>query len=43
MIRFDLFAKRRSQQPRGIDDHGIDVDGARRQRLHAGEGQEMPG
>ncbi len=40
---FDLFAERRPQQPRGIDDQGVDVGAARLQRLTAGEGQQMLG
>ena len=40
---FDLFAERRPQQPRGIDDQGVDVGAARLQRLSTGEGQQMLG
>ena len=40
---FDLFAKRRAQQPRGVDDQGVDVSVARLQRLPARERQQMPG
>ena len=39
---FDLFAEGRSQQPRGIDDQGVDVGVARLQRLSSAEGQQMP-
>jgi hypothetical protein len=40
---FDLFAEGRFQQTRCFDDHGVDVNAARLQRLAAGEGQQMPG